>query len=123
MSIRIDRDWDTGDMLEIMSRYPDFDLLIAFVRGHYHPGQDQLSAKHYLKQYRLKELNDKPLLAVMEYMSRSTDDDDDSRLFRKMMEEVREKLIEARVPIYPHIKRAARAASKLIDYYEHRRTG
>jgi len=124
MSIRIDRDWDTGDMLEIMSRYPDFDLLIAFVRGHYHPGQDQLSAGHYLKQYRLNDLNDKPLLAVMEYMSRSNDDDDDdSRMFRKMMDEVRDKLIEARVPIYPHIKRAARAASKLINYYEHGRNG
>jgi acyl-CoA synthetase (NDP forming) len=122
MSIRIDRDWDTGDMLEIMSRYPDFDLLIAFVRGHYHPGQDSLSADVYLKQYRLKDLNNKPLLAVMEYMSRSDDDDDDSRMFRKMMDEVREKLIEARVPIYPHIKRAARSASKLINYYQHRRT-
>ena len=123
MSIRIDRDWDTGDMLEIMARNRDFDLLIAFVRGHYHHGDQLISAEKYLEQYRLKDLNNKPLLAVMEYMSRSNDDDDDSRLFRKLMDEVRAKLIDARIPVYPSIKKAARAASKLIDYYEHRRSG
>ena len=122
MSIRIDRDWDTGDMLEIMARNQNFDLMIAFMRGHHHRGEPRVSAEEFLKRYRLKELNDKPLLMVMEDRGPDVNSDDEGASMWKLMEEVREKLTAAKIPTYPGIGRAARAASKLIDYYQRRRS-
>ncbi len=59
---------------------------------------------------------------VMEDRGRDVNNDDESAWMRKLMEEVKEKLTAAKVPTYPGIGRAARAASKLIDYYQRRRS-
>lgn len=118
MSIRIDRTWDTGDMLKIMANNPNFDLLIAFIHGHFHGGQGEISAETFLKQYRLNELNNKPLLAVMEEQRQGSNTSDDQSWVRELMGEVKARLAVAGVPIYPSIERAAGAASKLIDYYQ-----
>jgi len=120
MSIRINRDFDTGDMLEIMARNQNFDLLIGFMREPHGRGHERISVDAYLERYRLKELNNKPLLVVMGDISPGVKGDDDYAWIRKLMEEVREKLIAANIPVYPNIGRAARAASKLIDYYQRR---
>jgi len=119
MSIRVNRDFDTGDMLEIMARNQNFDLLIAFMRGPHHRGELKISAEQVLERHRLKELNNKPLLIVMGDASPDVNDDEYAWM-RKLMEEVRVKLIAANIPVYPNIGRAARAASKLIDYYQRR---
>jgi acyl-CoA synthetase (NDP forming) len=120
MSIRIDRNWDTGDMLKMMAGNPSFDLLIAFVHGHFHGGQGKVSAETFLKQYRLNELNNKPLLAVMEEQRQGGNDDAEQAWVQELMEEVKAGLIAASVPFYPSIERAAEAGSKLIDYYQRR---
>ena len=120
MSIRIDRSWDTGEMLKIMAGNPNFDLLITFVHAHFHGGQGKVSAETFLEQYRLNELNNKPLLAVMEERGQGRNNDDDHSWVRELMEEVKAGLMAAGVPGYPSIERAAGAASKLIDYYQRR---
>jgi acyl-CoA synthetase (NDP forming) len=120
MSIRIDRSWDTGEMLKIMARNPNFDLLITFVHAHFHGGQGKVSAETFLEQYRLNELNNKPLLAVMEERGQGSNNDDDHTWVRELMEEVKAGLMAAGVPGYPSIERAAGAASKLIGYYQRR---
>jgi len=122
MSIRIDRDWDTGDMLEIMVRNQNFDLLIVFMRGPHHRGEPKISADAVLERHRIGKLNNKPLLIVMPDMGQSANDDDDYAWMQKLMGEVREKLIAENIPVYPNIGQAARAASKLIDYYQRRRS-
>lgn len=123
MSIRMDRGFDTGDMLEIMARNQNFDLLIALMRGHYHHGEPKISADAYIERYRLNELNNKPLLVVMEDRGRRADDDDDQVWMWNLMQEVRAKLVDAKIPVYPTIGRAAKAANKLIDYYQRRGSG
>ena len=120
MSIRIDRNWDTGDMLTMMAANPSFDLLIAFVHGHFHGGQGKISAETFLKQYRLNELGNKPLLAVMEEQRQGGNRDTEQAWVQELMEEVKAGLIAAGVPFYPSIERAAEAGSKLIDYYQRR---
>jgi acyl-CoA synthetase (NDP forming) len=116
MSIRIDRDWGTGDMLRTMAGNPSFDLLITFVHGHFHGG-GKVSAEKFLEDYRLAEL-DKPLLAVIEQERRRGNDD--QAWVEKLMEKVKARLRGANVPVYASIERAAGAASKLIDYYQRR---
>jgi len=120
MSIRIDRNWDTGDMLKIMAGNSNFDLLITFVHGHFFSGQERISAETFLKQYRLNELNNKPLLAVMEEQTPGSNDDAEQTWVLELMEEVKVGLMAAGVPFYPSIERAAEAASKLVDYYQRR---
>jgi acyl-CoA synthetase (NDP forming) len=120
MSIRIDRNWDTGDMLKMMAGHPSFDLLIAFVHGHFHGGQGKISAETFLKQYRLNELGNKPLLAVMEEQRQGGNGDAEQAWVQELMEEVKAGLMAAGVPFYPSIERAAEAGSKLIDYYQRR---
>ncbi|HUV43945.1 MAG TPA: CoA-binding protein [Dehalococcoidales bacterium] len=120
MSIRIDRSWDTGEMLKIMAGNSNFDLLITFVHAHFHGGQGKVSADTFLEQYRLNELKNKPLLAVMEERGQGSINDDDHTWMRELMEEVKAGLMAAGVPGYPSIERAAGAASKLIGYYQRR---
>jgi len=115
MSIRVDRDWGTGEMLKIMSENPNFDLLITFIHGHFH-GPVSITAEEFLKQYRLDELS-KPLLAVMEERRHSSDS---QAAVQNLMEEVKARLAAAGVPYFPGIEQTAEAASKLIDYYQRR---
>jgi len=107
-------------MLKIMAGNSNFDLLITFVHGHFFSGQERISAETFLKQYRLNELNNKPLLAVMEEQIQGGDDDAEQTWALKLMEEVKVGLMAAGVPFYPSIERAAEAGSKLVDYYQRR---
>jgi len=122
MSIRIDRDWDTGDMLKIMADHPSFDLLIAYIHAHFHRGQKRVSAQEFLNQYRLRELGNKPLLAVMEERGQSGNEDPEHAWAKQLTEDVKASLGDAGVPYYPSIERAAEAAARLIDYYQRRQS-
>jgi len=119
MSIRMDDNFTTGDMLEVMARYQNFDLLIAIVRGPHHRHQKGMPVETYLEEYKLKESSQKPLLAVAVDSSQDTEDDAD--WIWQMMRQVKAKLIADNIPFYPTIGRAAIAARKLIDYYQRRR--
>jgi endonuclease V-like protein UPF0215 family len=70
-----------------------------------------------MKRFRLEEIS-KPLLVVFQERGRGSDTD---RTMQKMMDEIRMRLAAANIPIYPSIGRAARAASKMIDYYQRRK--
>jgi acetyltransferase len=120
MSIRVDRDWPVGEMLEMMARNEDFDLLITFLHGHFRRSQEKPSATEYLKGYHLRELRGKPVLAVMEERRRSGAGAEDQAWQWEMMEEVRARLTADGIPIYPNIGSAARSAAKMTDYYRRR---
>jgi acyl-CoA synthetase (NDP forming) len=122
MSIRIDRDFDTGDMLEIMAKNQNFDLLIAFLRGPHHRGEQKVTVEQVLQRHKIGKLHDKPLIVVIPDQIPGSGDDDDFAWMRALMVEVREKLAELKVPVYPSIGRAASAANKLVDYYQRRRS-
>lgn len=119
-TISMENDWPVGEMLEMMARNENFDLLITFLHGHFHRGQEKPTATKYLEGYRLSELEGKPVLAVIEEQARggATADEQASRL--KLMEEVRAKLTADGIPVYPSIGRAARSAVRLTEYYRRR---
>ncbi len=111
-----------SDMLRMMARNQNFDLLIAIV----HPlllqkKEVRISRlKAEIKSYiTLKKEIAKPLLAVVTDKSAGVNDYDDSSW--KAICEARTELIAANIPIYPTIGRAAKAAKKLVDYYQRRR--
>ena len=120
MSIRIDRDWDVGNMLELMDRNKSFDLLITFVRGQFRSAEETASVDDFLKPYRLGKLEDKPLIAVMEEARHSvgSNERDDHVSNIEFMEKVKTTLLAAGTPFYPNVGRAAKALSKMIDYYQ-----
>lgn len=117
MSIRVDRNWHVGQMLEMMARNENFDLLITFMHGHVHRGQKKQSATEFLEEYHLSELQDKPTLVVMEGQRQGNTGADEQAWFWELLEEVKAKLIADGIPIYPSIGRAARSVFQVIDYY------
>lgn len=116
MSIRDSADFVPGVVLQMMSKNKNFDLLIAIMSEPHHKHQQGIPVESYLKQFKLEPRNHKPLLAVVAEKGLGIDDYDNWSW--KAMCEVRTKLIETRIPFYPTIGRAARAARKLVEYYE-----
>ena len=119
MSIRMDDNFTPGNMLQMMARNQNFDLLIAIMGNSRRRGQQDITVEAYLEQYKLIESSQKPLLAVVPDKGPGIDNYDDWSL--KLTAEVRTKLIAANIPFYPTIERAARAARKLVEYYQRSR--
>ena len=107
-------DFSTDDLLQMMARNENFDLLITSVSAPRRGGQQEISAEACLEPYKLINNGLKPLLAVI---AESNQDIDDYQGW-KLTSEVKRELIAAKIPMYPTIGRAARAARKLIDYYQ-----
>ena len=110
------------DMLEMMARNQNFDLLIANLPEGAPPGKDVIiprmrnEVKGHIK---IKKQNDKPLMVVVSERSLNTREHHHWRW--QELNRVRTKLLAANIPSYPSIGRAARAARKMIDYYQRRR--
>ncbi len=121
MSIRVDRDSTEGEFLKVMARNPNFDLLITFVHMHGPGNQKKITADEFLARYCLDELNNKPLLATMEDHRQGSNHNEHAWM-QEVLEEAKEKLQASNVPVYPSIERAATAASKMIDYYQHKQS-
>ena len=60
----------------------------------------------------------KPLIALIPVWRPGVDELDNERL--NMFSEIAKNLVVANIPFYPTIDRAAKAAGKLINYYQHR---
>lgn len=118
MSIRVDRGSTAGDILKVMARNPSFDMLITFVHAHGPMMKTPMPADEFMKRYSLDELGHKPLIAAMEEFRRGGRNQDDRAWIPELMEEVKEKLLAANIPVYPSIERAARAVSRMVDYYQ-----
>ncbi len=118
MTIRTDTDFRVGTILQMMAKNENFDFLIAIMYGPHRSRQEEATPETYLKSYELKESNQKPILAVL--VERNLSKYEDNEWSRKLMYEVGKKLIAANIPFYPTIGSAAKAVSKLIDYYQKR---
>jgi acyl-CoA synthetase (NDP forming) len=116
MSIRDRADFTPGDILQMMARNESFNFLIAIMTDPHHKRQQGLSAKSYLKQFKLEGRNHKPLLAVVSEKGLGIDDYDNWSW--KLMCEIRTELIAARIPFYPTMERAATATRKIVEYYQ-----
>jgi len=119
ISIRVDENFTAGYMLEIMSRCPQFDFLIPIVRGPDRRNRKGASVDTHLEEYRLHESSRKPLLAVVADRERDPTESDEAWRWQQTGL-MKAKLVASNIPFYPTIGRAARAANKLIDYYQKR---
>jgi acyl-CoA synthetase (NDP forming) len=102
MTIMLGLDFNTDDMLPLMANSNGFDLLIT------------VTGEPFRRVPKLEGRGEKPLLAVLRHSGLG---DDDYRDWEQLGG-LRRRLIAANVPIYPTIRRAARAARKFIDYYQ-----
>ena len=109
------------DMLQMMAKNDNFDLLIANMNEAVIISlapKERLTfglprqVEGYIK---VKEEYSKPLLTVVEEKGPGIGDYDDETW--KLICEMRTKLITAGIPFYPTMGRAARAARKVLDYY------
>ena len=113
------------DMLHMMGRHQDFDLLIANVNETVMVTLSReegmiLRLKSAIEGYTsIKKNTSKPLMIVVGEKSPGLNDYE--HWIWKLIFEIRTKLIDAGIPFYPTMDRAARAAGKLIEYYRKRR--
>jgi acyl-CoA synthetase (NDP forming) len=115
-------DFNTGEVLQMMARHPNFDLLILFMSPPHYHGPRGLSpmpfnVDEYFRRFGFGQIN-KPLFIVMGDRGRSVNDPTGQAF--KVMNEMRDKLIEWKVPAYPTISRAANAAYKMVAYYQNK---
>ncbi|MFC1901096.1 acetate--CoA ligase family protein [Chloroflexota bacterium] len=106
-----------NNLLRMMASNPNFDLIIASLTGP-RARQEEFSVDRYLQTYKSISSTMKPLLALVPDRSPDIKRVDDERW--KMTCEITANLVTAKIPYYPNIGRAARAAGKLIDYYQRR---
>ena len=118
MSIRGRDDAGPGAMLEKMAGHDDFHLLIAIMSDPHHEHQKGMSVEGYLERYRIQACKPKPLLTVVPEKGLGTDDFD--HWSWKVLCDIRTQLIDAGIPFFSTISRAAVAAARLADYYERR---
>jgi len=106
-----------GDLLQMMGKSESFDLLVAITgEPHYKRQQQRLTADAYVERYRNDDPKRKPLLVVVP--DKSLDVNSYEEPSARLFSEIRTKLVAAGIPFYPTVGRAARAARKLVDYYQ-----
>jgi len=107
-----------SDMLQVMARNQNFDLLIAVITEG-NPARKQELIRRFKSDVdgyiKIRRENLKPLLAVVGEKSLGIDNHSHWRW--KLICELRTQLVAADIPIYPTVGRAARAIRKFIDYY------
>ncbi len=107
------------EMLEMMAANHNYDLLLAnntevpLASQADTPARAENEVKEYIA---LKNKYPKPFLVVLGEKSLGIEDYDHWRW--RLTGQMRTELIAAGIPVYPSVKRAARAARKLIDYYQ-----
>jgi len=106
------------EVLQMMARHPDFDLLIGIINEdapfpqQYMTSMIRASVRGYIK---INQETTKPLVMVVGEKGPGIDNYDHWRWH--ILSEARTRLIAANIPVYPSISRATRAAKKLADYY------
>ncbi|MEE8419011.1 MAG: hypothetical protein V3S02_02745, partial [Dehalococcoidales bacterium] len=117
MSINVGGSFNAGAMLQMMAENDNFDLLIALIgEPHIHGNRPRFTAEEFLQRYNLQVSKLKPLLVAMPDKSMSIEAYNDPNF--ELLCKVRTEMIDANIPFYPSIGRAARSVRKLIDYYQ-----
>jgi acyl-CoA synthetase (NDP forming) len=119
LSIREDDSLTVGLILEMMTKDPGFDLLVAIMgMPGGPPGVPGLSPEEMMtQQYRLDVTRAKPFLGVVADKSVGIDEMDDPEW--KGLCQTRTSLVNLKIPFFPTIYRAASAARKVYEYYRH----
>jgi acyl-CoA synthetase (NDP forming) len=116
-------DFNAGELVGMMAAHPDFDMNIVFMNTpssmpSFRPGPPP-TIDEYLKRYSLDKITVKPLLVVVGERNRGRDTNATATYISTI--ELREKLADRHLPVYPTVARAANAAAKMINYYKNQR--
>ena len=114
--------FSAGDMLQMMDRNQNFDILIGIMGEGTPAGKEAILARRRgdVKSYvKVKKKISKPLLVMVEEKSLGTKDYNNWRW--RVMSEARAKLIASGIPTYPTMARTASTARKLVEYYQRRK--
>ena len=110
---------DSGtDISRLMIEHPDFDIIMMFVSGPWHRGQ-RFSTREHLKRSGVPLLRGRPSVVVFGDRARGTGRE--ALRYERINNQLKEKLIEMSFPVFPNIRRAANAVSRMLSYYEGRR--
>jgi acyl-CoA synthetase (NDP forming) len=116
-SIAMEDHQTTSQIGKKMVEHPAFDVIMTFIRSPWGTLSKTFSVENHLGQYEYIRSSGKPAVYIFQEM-RSRDNEDQQ--LAKIRHEIKEKLIERKLAVYPTINRAARALSSLIGYYERR---
>lgn len=110
---------DSFRITQMMAKHPDFDFLIVFVHGPWRRSSRPFSIDEHMKMYDLSNIMNKPVVLVFGDRPRARGSEAEE--LAKISEEINQRLIAQNLPVYPSVGRAARAVSKMIEYYEKKR--
>ncbi len=116
-SISMGEESSAEQVTKLMAKNPAFDFLITFVGAPWRRGPEPFSMEQHLKRYSLDEIRNKPVVMVFQDRPRFMNNDD-AEEHDKIVAEMEAKFIRDGYPMYPNIKRAALAVSRMIGYYE-----
>jgi acyl-CoA synthetase (NDP forming) len=119
-SISMGDESSAEQVTKLMAAHPDFDFLITFVSAPWRRGQEPFSLEQHLARYSLNDMKDKPVVMVFQNRPRYMNTEDDAEEYDRIVAEMEARFIRDGYPMYPNIKRAALAVSKMIEYYESR---
>lgn len=114
-SIRENDDLSYADMVQILARNENFDLIMVVFGEPHHEHQKNTTADDYINQYRMENCRPKPAMAIVPERGTGIDHYDDWNW--KIIYELRSKLLASGIPHYPTINRAAVAARKVAEYF------
>jgi acyl-CoA synthetase (NDP forming) len=117
-SISMGDESSARQVTKLMAAHPDFDFLITFVGGPWRLGPEPFSIDKHLERYSLDDMNNKPVAMVFQDTARYYIADDEMQEYDRIVAQMEARFIKDGYPIYPDIRRAALAVSKMIGYYE-----
>ena len=115
-SIREDRGFNIGNILTMMAKNENFDLLIAQFGEPHHDRQRGTTADEYIEHLQIENCKPKPVMAIVPDRCLGIDHYADWNW--KIIYELRSRLLAGGIPFYPSIGRAAKAARKVANYYQ-----
>jgi len=119
-SISMGDESGANEIMRMMAKHPAFDLLIMFVHGPWHRTGRQFDLEKHMEGYDLAGVTRKPIITVYVDRPRNQDNDQEGEWYQAISAQIQEKLLAAKLPVYPNVGRAARAVCKIIGYYERR---
>jgi len=110
-------DFNVGGMIQMMDENENFDFLILFMSGPWFRGGDMNINKlieEHMKRFNVEDIK-KPLLVVFQERGRGNNTDP---VMQNIVNEIKKRLMDANIPLFSNIGRAASTANKLIEYYQ-----
>ena len=102
-------------VLKLMGEHPDFDLIILFAMPPWRQGKEQFDLEKAMQRYAVPN---KPVVIVYQDWPRNVTQD--KEWFDEISGQLKRKLFERGMPVYPTVSRAARSLNKIIDYWNRR---